>query len=154
MREDEARLEGQRELVLYVERSDDTFGPVQTGSFLVENYLDDLLDKQRRLAAACLDRLRRGEFSPVGYYLELLGMTEADLACRASVGRWRLRRHLTPKGFAKLGLPLLTRYAEVFNVPVARLFDIVVAEAPEIELRPEATADRHVVITHLSVKRP
>lgn len=154
MREDDAKLDGERELVLYVQRGDDTFGPLQTGSYLVENYLDDLLDKRQRRAASCLERLRRGDVSPVGYYLELLDMTEADLACRAAVGRWRLRRHLTPKGFAKLSLPLLTRYAAVFNVPVAHLFEILVPEGPGVEFRQEATADRHVVVTHVSVKNP
>ena len=154
MREEEAKMVGDRELVMYVHRADDTFGPLQTGSYLVANYLDDLLDKRQRHGEACLARLRAGEVSPVGYYLALLDMTEADLASRAQVSRWRLRRHLTPSGFARITVRLLARYAAVFGVPVARLFEILVPASEAIVLRDEATTSCHVVVTHISVKDP
>lgn len=154
MKEEEAQSGGPRELVMYVERGDHTFGPVQTGSYFTEEFLDDLLDKRERHAAACLARLRAGAVSPVGYYRELLDMTEADLACRVGIGRWRLRRHQTPAGFAAVKTGLLARYAEVFAVPVARLFELLVPESGEIVLREETTPDRLVLITHISVKAP
>jgi transcriptional regulator with XRE-family HTH domain len=86
--------------------------------------------------------------------MELLGMTEADLASRAAISRWRLRRHLTPSGFAKVAVRQLARYAEVFGVPVARLFEVLVPASDSIVVSDEATANRHVVITHISVKDP
>jgi hypothetical protein len=154
MKEDEAKSGGPRELVMYVEKGDHTFGPVQTGSYFTENFLDDLLDKRQRHGEACLARLRAGEVSPVGYYRELLDMTEVDLACRVGISRWRLRKHSAPDGFAGIKVRLLARYAEVFGVPIARLFEVVVPELDAIARREESTADHRVVITHISVKDP
>lgn len=151
MKEDEAKAGGPRELVMYVERGDHTFGPVQTGSYFTENFLDDLLDKRRRHGDECLARLRSGAVSPIGYYRELLDMTEVDLACRVGISRWRLRKHVTSEGFSSVKVRLLARYAEVFGVTIARLFELLVPESEAVALREEVTADPRIHITHISV---
>lgn len=127
MKEKDANAGAGHRFIVYVEKEDSTYGPVETGSVMVENYFDDYLLKRRRLAESCLERLRSGEISPVAYYRELINISEADLACRAGVSRRKLRKHMTPEGFAGIGLPLAARYAEVFGVPVANLFQVLTA---------------------------
>ena len=46
MKEKDSRVDNSHQLVLYVEKEDQTYGPVQTGSYMVENYLDDLFEKK------------------------------------------------------------------------------------------------------------
>ncbi len=125
MKEKDASFSGGHRMVLYVERPDASYGPVETGSYMVQTYFDDFSGKRRELAEALRGRLSRGEISPVAYFMELQEMAEADLAERVGVRPRVLRRHLTMDGFMRIEVALLARYAEVFNVAVADLFQLV-----------------------------
>lgn len=107
------------QLVLYAEKRDGSYGPVQTGSWLVKNYLDDYREKRERLKASGLERIARGEISPLRFHLDLAEMSPEGLARRAGVAAWRVRRHLEPRAFGRIGLPLLRRYADALGIPVA-----------------------------------
>jgi hypothetical protein len=43
------------------------------------------------------------------------------LASYIGLPRWKVRRHLSPSGFAKLEETVLRRYAEIFRIPVEGL---------------------------------
>lgn len=146
MKEEDAREEQGHRLVMYVEKGDKTFGPVQTGAYMSAHYLDDFLEKRAQVAEDCGRRLRDGEISPIAYYMALIEMAEADLASRAGISRRRLRRHLTPAGFGEIRVSELARYAEVFGVPVANLFQELVP-APGRAWRQEKTANPWQTIT-------
>ena len=81
-------------------------------------------------------------------------MAEADLAVRVGVSRRALRRHLTPSGFGEIDLRLAGRYAEVFGVPVANLFQVVAAQDGRIEIRQERTANPLLTKTRVGVRTP
>ena len=50
MKENEALIDYEpHQLVLYVEKADGTFGPLQTGSFISKNYIEDFWDKMEKL---------------------------------------------------------------------------------------------------------
>jgi len=127
MKEKDAKAGAGHRFIVYVEKEDSTYGPVETRSLMVENCFDDYLLKRKHLEERCLERLRNGEISPVACYMELINISEADLACRAGVSRRKLRKHMTPEGFAGIELALAARYAEVFGVPTANLFQILSA---------------------------
>jgi hypothetical protein len=146
LKEHEAKVEAGHKLVLYVEKEDHHYGPVVTGSYMAENYIDDFMEKRETLQRKCQDRVTKGEISPVAYYMTLLGMGEGDLATRAGITRYRLRRHLTPKGFARIPLRKLQRYAEIFAIPVANLFQIIQAD-DTIAITHEETPSPFVVLT-------
>ena len=146
MKEKNAAAGAGHRFIVYVEKEDSTYGPVQTGSVMMEKYFDDYLQKRKRLEESCLARLRSGEISPVACYMELINISEADLACRVGVSRRKVRRHMTPEGFAGIGLPLAARYAEVFGVPVANLFQILSA-GEGCRLSQEKTGSPLVVVT-------
>ena len=146
MKEKDAKGGAGPRFIVYVEREDSTYGPVQTGSVMMEKYYDDYLQKRKRLEESCMERLRGGEISPVAFYMERINISEADLACRVGVSRRKLRKHRTPAGFAGIGLPLAARYAEVFGVPVANLFQVLAAGG-ECRIRQEKTRSPLLVVT-------
>jgi hypothetical protein len=125
MKAKDAQLESGHRMVVYVEREDGTYGPMETSGYLTTNYLDDLLDKQSKWKRESLEKLLAGKVSFVGFYFEVLGMAEADLAVRAGVSARALRRHMTPEGFREVTVAQLEKYAEIFDVPIANLFQIL-----------------------------
>ena len=72
--------------------------------------------EQRTLEA--LDRVRAGDASPLFFHMTRHQMTTGLLAGYVGLFRWRVRRHLTPKGYAKMSLAHRRRYADLFEVPV------------------------------------
>lgn len=114
--------------VYYVEKDDHSFGPVVSGSQLSKNYLDDYWDKMQRLERTLRDEIVTGKCSPVKYFMLLQELSESELAARAGVSVRRLRKHLTPTGFANMKLGQLAKYAEVFNLPVAGLLQTILLQ--------------------------
>jgi hypothetical protein len=146
MKQSAVQIPGDRTFVVYVEKEDGSYGPVETGSVMVKEYFDDFLTKRHHLEAGLRADLTAGRISIVAYYAALLSMGEGDLAARIGVSRRRLRAHMTPRGFAGLRLETVRRYAEIFDVPVANLFQII-DEADLARLRQQPTASPFVVLT-------
>ncbi len=146
MKQSAVQIPGERTFVVYVEKEDGSYGPVETGSVMVQEYFDDFLTKRRHLEAALRADLLQGRISIVAYYATLLSMGEGDLAARVGVSRRRLRTHMTPRGFARLRLETVQRYAAIFDIPVANLFQII-DEADLARLRQQPTASPFVVLT-------
>ena len=140
--------------MLYVERADDSYGPVQTGSYLAQEFIDDFFLKREHYRLECLRKLEAGEVSAVWFYLQTLGLAEADLAARVGASRRAVRRHLTPKGFGEIDLRLAARYAEVFGVSVANLFQTIAARDELVELMQERTANPLLTKTRVGVAAP
>ncbi|MEI7982559.1 MAG: hypothetical protein WCI71_12975 [Bacteroidota bacterium] len=65
-----------------------------------------------------------GKQSPIGYHMERVLMEIPILAAYMEMGKWRIRRHLTPKGFKKLKPEILEKYASVFGITVEQLKNI------------------------------
>jgi hypothetical protein len=122
-------------MLLYVEKSDGVYGPLQTGSYMSQNYIDDFWDKRKRLREQGIENLLSGDLSPVGYYMLVHGMTPADVARRVGIGVGRVKKHQYLPHFPGIRLSLLQRYAEVFGVSIASMVGVVVhagKNAPDI----------------------
>jgi DNA-binding XRE family transcriptional regulator len=154
VKEQEAKAVNTHQVVLYVERADASYGPLQTGSYLAQEFIDDFFLKREHYRLECLRKLEAGEVSAVWFYLQTLGLAEADLAARVGVSRRAVRRHLTPSGFGEIDLRLAARYAEVFGVPVANLFQTIAARDERVELRQERTANPLLTRTRVGVAAP
>lgn len=74
------------------------------------------------------ERARRGEASPLLYHMYRCRMDEALLAQTAGLARWRVRRHVRARPFARLPERLLRRYAVALHMDVAALLRL--PEAP------------------------
>jgi len=111
-----------QQAVYYVEKSDESYGPVISGSYLAKNYLDDFYDKMNKQEQALREKLKAGEISPVYYYCIIREFGEGDLASRVGISVQKLRKHYKMENFVNMRLSLLKKYADAFDIPVAGLF--------------------------------
>jgi hypothetical protein len=110
--------------VYYVEKDDESYGPVVSGSQLAKNYLDDFFEKRTNQEKTLREQLKKGEISPVYYYLIMQEFGEGDLASRAGVSLKKLRKHYRMDNFIKLRLNQLKKYAEAFDIPIVKMFSL------------------------------
>jgi transcriptional regulator with XRE-family HTH domain len=52
-------------------------------------------------------------------------LSVGELAARAGFSKSSVRKHMNPKGFNDLSISKLKRYADVLNIPVANMFQII-----------------------------
>jgi hypothetical protein len=64
---------------------------------------------------------RAGRTSPLAYHMVNAKMDATLLASEVGVWAWRVRRHLRPDVFARLGPDLLSRYADALGIDIASL---------------------------------
>ncbi len=114
--------------VYYVEKDDESYGPVLSGSQLAKNYLDDFYEKRLKQEKALREQLKKGEISPVYYYLIMQEYGEGDLASRAGVSLKKLRKHYKMENFIKLKLTQLKKYAEAFDIPLVKMFSLMLTK--------------------------
>ena len=62
-----------------------------------------------------------GRLSPLAYHMERNHMNPTLLGKYAGISRWRVKRHLKPRVFSRLGQETLKRYASVFNISTETL---------------------------------
>jgi len=115
----------EQQVILYVEKEDGKFGPIQTGSYISANYLDDYFSKRKNLEFSLRTRVIDGEISPIYYYMVLEDLSISELAKRIGIRKSTVKKHFEPKCFAKCSVKILKKYSSVFNIPIANLLQIV-----------------------------
>lgn len=114
-------FEGQRKAV-YVVDKDGHYQIAQSGGAEAEvTVTEDAVAWFAKLAEDARQRALRGEGSPLEYHMFRVRLDEPTLASAAGIWRWRVRRHLTTQGFAKLTPALLDRYADALGLTVEQL---------------------------------
>lgn len=114
-----------KKYILYAEKADGTYGPVEGSSYMMENELDDFWFKKSHIEKLLRERLLKGEISPLYYYMVLQEMTVAELADRAGVCKQKVKCQLKPERFQKARVGDLLKYAKAFNIPLANFFQII-----------------------------
>ena len=122
----------QQQVIIYVEKEDGKFGPIQTGSYLTRNYLDDYELKRKNLEDSLRKRIQSGEISSIYYYMILEDLTISELAARVGLRKAKVKKHLRHENFKQINGEMLKHYADVFNVSVDDLFQLMNAP-PENE---------------------
>lgn len=125
MKEKDAQFKTDRKLILYVEKKDGAFRPIETGSYMIETHFEDFLEKRQHLKNNYTNKLKNGEISPIEYYRILINISIGDLASRIGLSSRKVKKHLLPENFKTIKLEILKRYADVFRVPVANMFQIL-----------------------------
>lgn len=115
----------EHQVVLFTEKEDKTYGPTQTGSYISGMYLDDFRGKKRKLDIQETEKWKKGEISPIYYYMMVEEMTLSDLALRVGLSKRRVKKHFGNKSFLKMKIEHLKKYAEIFNIPLANFFQII-----------------------------
>jgi hypothetical protein len=145
------------QVVLYAEKSDNSIGPVQTGSYVSGHYIDEFYNFMGKIERESFEKLQNGEISPVCLYMNIEEMTVSELASRVRLSKHRVKKHLTHKYFPTIKVSELKRYAEVFNIPVANFFQII-STRQDNEWRPgfktEVENAKPVVISQTGTGNP
>jgi hypothetical protein len=115
----------QQQVILYVEKDDGEYGPMQTGSFLTKNYLDDYELKRKHLEESLIQKVTNREISPVHFYMVLEDLTLSELASRVGFRKGKVRKHLEPKHFELLTPDIIQKYADVFDISSQELVNLV-----------------------------
>lgn len=88
----------------------------------VENIVNGQANEEvRAQIAQALAGARRGELSPLAYHMARRQMDIRLLAAYTGFSRLRIRWHLRPKVFAGLPERILSRYADVLQLPPSEL---------------------------------
>jgi hypothetical protein len=111
--------------VYYAEKDDGSYGPLQTGAYASAHHLDEFHKFTDKLNNSLIEQLKNGEISPIYYYMNIEMLTVFELASRVKISRRRVKKHLGTEGFLKLSVSELKRYADVLNIRVANLFQII-----------------------------
>ena len=89
----------------------------ETEEFATEQAVEEL----NQLTAEALDAVKRGEKSPLFYYMYRYRFDLPSLAQATGFWQWQIKRHFKPSVFAKLSDKVLERYADVFGVAILEL---------------------------------
>ena len=89
----------------------------ETEEFATEQAVEEL----NQLTAEALDAVKRGEKSPLFYYMYRYRFDLPSLAQATGFWQWQIKRHFKPSVFAKLSDKVLSRYVEVFGVAILEL---------------------------------
>jgi len=113
------------QVVLYAEKGDGSYGPMQTGSYMTGVNISEHFRITGNHSKALLEQLKSEKISPVFYFMTIEGLTVSELAGRTGISKFRVKRHLTPVGFRKMRIATLRRYTDIFNIPLANMFQII-----------------------------
>ena len=86
-----------------------------------EIVLTQVIDDFEEKARAATARVRRGETSPIEYFMNKKWMDPLTLAQAMGLYRWQVKRHFKPGVFEKLKDKTLMEYARIFRVSVDAL---------------------------------
>ena len=88
-----------------------------TEAFVTEQAVEEF----NQLTNEALDAVKRGEKSPLFYYMYRYRFDLQTLAQTTGFWQWQIKRHFKPSVFAKLSNKVLGRYAEVFGVSMEEI---------------------------------
>jgi hypothetical protein len=115
----------EQQVILYVEKEDGKYGPIQTGSYLTKNFLEDYELKRKHLEESLKSGVQAGKFSPIYLYMVLEDLTISELSSRVKFRQGKVKSHLEVKHYQSMKTEVLERYAEVFNVTVNDLLRLM-----------------------------
>ena len=119
----------QQQVILYVEKEDGKYEPMQTGSYITKNFLDDYEQKRRHLEESLKKQVLSGEVSPVYYFMVLEDLTLSELAARAGIRKGKVKKHLEARHFSEIPAETLQVYADVFNTTVPEIEKLLLPPA-------------------------
>ena len=132
MKEKDAYIDYEpQQLIMYVEKEDGSYGPIQTGSYISKNYLDDFWDKMMKLRNSLLEKLKNNEITPVYFYKLIHDFNDVELSRRTGIPVFRVKKNQKVNSFKRATLSDLHKYAYAFDIPVSNLFQTIVVEGKD-----------------------
>lgn len=75
---------------------------------------------EARIHRIC-EKVIAGKLSPLAYYMERSQMEVPMLAQYAGIRKWRVKKHLLPRGFSKLSREDLEKYTKALDISIEQL---------------------------------
>lgn len=143
MKEADAKVDHPHQMLLYVEKEDGSYGTVQTGSYMASNFMSDFQEKQQYFHEINLKAVMEGKISPIAYYMNTGELTIPEVADRTGLRIGVVKKHMQLRYFERMSVDQAMRYAELFGIPVARLFAFIKSE-PGMQLQIQASPSKAV----------
>ena len=116
--EGNATLGGQRK-AMYARGADGRMVVVPSRGWEAEEIVtSQAVDALAALADDARARVQQGAAAPLEYWMYARRMDVALLSQTSGFWQWRVRRHLTPAGFARLSTKQRQRYADALGLSV------------------------------------
>ncbi len=113
-------LEGMQK-VMYAQNEQGTFERYNYGSSVEEFATQVAVEEYELLKKECLERIKRGEDSPIAFYMYENRMDLPTLASAVGMFQFRVKRHLKMSVFKRMSDALLKRYADAFSISLSAL---------------------------------
>lgn len=108
--------------LMYAVDNDGKYTGITSAGWEAENIATkqawDAVDEE---LAETADKVKKGELSPIAYYMQKNLMEVSLLASYVGKWQWQVKRHFKPSVFNKLSTDVLAKYAAVFNISVDEL---------------------------------
>ncbi|MDU2550706.1 MAG: hypothetical protein E7D01_07570 [Haemophilus parainfluenzae] len=88
-----------------------------TEAFVTEQAVEEF----NQLTNEALDAVKRGEKSPLFYYMYRYRFDLQTLAQTTGFWQWQIKRHFKPQVFTRLSDKVLKMYAEAFGIKIMEL---------------------------------
>jgi hypothetical protein len=86
-----------------------------------ENSWRNLMILYNELAEDAKDRIKKGETSPIEYYMHKSHLDLDHLSPQIGFSKWKIKKHFKLKVFEKLNDKSLKIYADFFNIDINEL---------------------------------
>ena len=114
-------MAGEKKALYAVDHRGEYARTVTRGWEAEEIVLTQVIEDFEVKAKLAADRVRRGETSPIEYFMNKKWMDSLTLAQAMGLFHWQVKRHFRVSVFKKLKRRILTEYARLFGVSVERL---------------------------------
>ncbi|MGN6477690.1 MAG: hypothetical protein ACTHKV_10730 [Flavipsychrobacter sp.] len=108
--------------LLYAVDKNGNYTGVTSAGWEAENFATkqawDAVDEELAMTE---EQVKRGELSPIAYYMHKCLMEPSLLAKYVGKWTWQVKRHMKKANFEKLSSDVLARYAKAFNISVEEL---------------------------------
>jgi len=112
-----------REVDYAVDESGKYTSALSTGWEVKTSALDLAWDDIHQRVNEAMEKVKRGEASPVLFFMELRLMDPAIVAAYTGFWQWQVKRHFKLNVFRKLTAAKLQKYADLFEVTIEELKD-------------------------------
>jgi hypothetical protein len=127
----------QQQVILYVEKEDGKYEPIQTGSYLTKNFLDDYKLKRFHLEETLKKQVQSGAISPIYYYMVLEDLTISELSSRTGIRKGKVKKHLAADNFTSIPQKTLQLYSDVFNITIPDMLILLHTKTNILKLSPD-----------------
>lgn len=108
--------------LVYAVGKDGAYTGVNSAGWEVENYaMKNAWDAVEEALSETEEKVKKGELSPIAYYMQKNLMDITLLARYMGKWKWQVQRHMKPAVFRSLDPDLIEKYAKTFNISTEEL---------------------------------